>query len=569
MGVKPFLPAHPDFPASILGAHMATFAGGRSECRIRNKIVEVFHTDFKSQYPTNNELMGLQDHLLAKTYEIRSGGVPFFVHEVIRCANRTELRTHEQLKKLRAAAGYFAPCDWTRDLRNLLEFECGRTRIIDTRQRSGDGKPPYRIGRTDYADQAWNELRLLAEAALRRFKEGESEHLRAVRHFLETTTLEDLQLRETWRDPLMKSIVLIKPRRDMLPVRADHGNGAHNISVNLIKCGPKNWWTMADAIASKLLTKKAPEILDAITIYPIGGVDTQPVMGINPRAEGFFKAIINKRIEVETELERLKGEPASVGEPLETAKARLSAYQLALKLLANSTSYGVLAEVNVDERTGDYSELIELLAEDGDIDPDELESADEERTEFTEALEGREAEEDASQVGEADGPDAKASDPKKRRKKKKGFPANIYAGEPTPRELRVAHFEEPGEFFAPFIATHITAGGRLMLAICERLAANRGLSYAFCDTDSMAFARPDDMSQKDFLARVNDIVNWFAPLYPYKQPEKPDPEDPLSILQKEKVNWKPGQKGVHEPLYCIALAAKRYALFNWVSFKDV
>ena len=175
----------------------------------------------------------------------------------------------------------------------------------------------------------------------------------------------------------------------------------------------------------------------------------------------------------------------------------------------------------------------------------------------------------SGQIDEADEADTKTSAQKKRRKKKKGFLANIYAGAPMPREMRVAHFEEPGEFFAPFIATHITAGGRLMLAICERLAADRGLSYAFCDTDSMAFALPDGMDPESFVGRVNEIVNWFAPLYPYKHPEKPDPENPLSILQKEKVNWEPGQKGVQKPLYCIALAAKRYALFNWVPFKDV
>lgn len=570
MGVKPFPKTHPEFPASILGAYMATFAGGRSECRIRNKIVEVFHTDFKSQYPTNNELMGLQYHLLAKAYEIRSGRAPSFVLEVISSANMKELRTHEQLKKLSVAAAYFLRCDHTCDLRNLLEFEFGRSRTINTGERSSDGRPLFQIERVDYSDRVWDELEGVARAALRYFEEHESEHLHAVRHFLESITLDDLQFPGTWLDPLMKSIVLIKPCRDILPVRADHGNGAHNISLNLIKSGPKTWWTMADAIASKLLTGKAPAISDAITIYPIGTIDTQPVMGIDPEAEGFFKAVIDKRTDVQHEIAALESKrdaaiSKAISEAYESKIKPLSALQLALKLLANSTSYGVLAEVNVDERTGDYSELIEILADDKDVDPDELESAEAERAEFAAAFAVREEEE----IGDADDVGAHTNAKKKRRKKKKGFQANIYAGDPMPRHMRIAHFEEPGEFFAPFIATHITAGGRLMLAICERLAADRDLSYAFCDTDSMAFARPDDMSRKDFLARVNEIVNWFAPLYPYKQPAKPDPETPLSILQKEKVNWKPGQKGVHEPLYCVALAAKRYALFDWTPFKDV
>jgi len=46
--------------------------------------------------------------------------------------------------------------------------------------------------------------------------------------------------------------------------------------------------------------------------------------------------------------------------------------------------------------------------------------------------------------------------------------------------------ETPGPFFFAPIAAWIPAAARLMLAVVERLVADAGGTYAFCDTDSMA-----------------------------------------------------------------------------------
>ena len=53
--------------------------------------------------------------------------------------------------------------------------------------------------------------------------------------------------------------------------------------------------------------------------------------------------------------------------------------------------------------------------------------------------------------------------------------------------------KEPGKFFHPLLATLITGAARLMLAIAESLCLAKGLDWAFCDTDSMAIAKPDRM----------------------------------------------------------------------------
>jgi hypothetical protein len=119
------------------------------------------------------------------------------------------------------------------------------------------------------------------------------------------------------------------------------------------------------------------------------------------------------------------------------------------------------------------------------------------------------------------------------------------------REVCTRVLETPGPYFCGAVGTLIPAAGRLLLAMCERLAADRGLTYAFCDTDSMAFARPDDMSREDFRRRVGEIVDYFTPLSPY--------EGRPPLLQVEKVNDADGEP---EPLYCLAISAKRYALYN-------
>ncbi len=93
-----------------------------------------------------------------------------------------------------------------------------------------------------------------------------------------------------------------------------------------------------------------------------------------------------------------------------------------------------------------------------------------------------------------------------------------------------------------------------MLAIAERLVADLSLEWAFCDTDSIAIAKPANMNEAAFHARVAEIVAWFGGLNPYGFGG--------SILKVEDVNFSLKEPQLHEPLFCRAVSAKRYALFN-------
>jgi len=122
-----------------------------------------------------------------------------------------------------------------------------------------------------------------------------------------------------------------------------------------------------------------------------------------------------------------------------------------------------------------------------------------------------------------------------------------------PYETLVAKSEQPGPCFNPLLGTLITGAARLMLALAQLRAGEEELGWVFCDTDSLALAKPSNMPDTEFLARAGRVSEWFAPLNPYGLPD--------SILKLEDVNFAPLTKR-HEPLYCYAIASKRYALFN-------
>ena len=93
-----------------------------------------------------------------------------------------------------------------------------------------------------------------------------------------------------------------------------------------------------------------------------------------------------------------------------------------------------------------------------------------------------------------------------------------------------------------------------MLALNETLVEQAGLDWAFCDTDSIAIARPNNIRTDAFQSRVESIVNWFDELNPYDFNAK--------ILRIEDVNRDHADLKSFKPLYCWAVSAKRYALFN-------
>jgi DNA polymerase elongation subunit (family B) len=269
-----------------------------------------------------------------------------------------------------------------------------------------------------------------------------------------------------------------------------------------------------------------PGILKTKSFVPIGRQpdikaiqffgDENYVIDLTLPDADFFRMVIEMRSEIKAKRdEHTKGSPEYV---------RLEAMQLALKLIANSTSYGVLVQFDVDER----ETAINMTAYYG-----------EQSRDYT------------------------------ARKPERGDD-----GKKTASGVKA---EKPGTWFAPW-GPLITAGGRLLIAIAECQAREEGkeyggIHYGMCDTDSMAFVRPDGMPRDEFRAAVGRITAKFQHLNPYKPTKKPDgslKED--EVFATEDVNYdftnKNGMvkivKPRMKPLYILSISAKRYAMANIV-----
>ncbi len=307
------------------------------------------------------------------------------------------------------------------------------------------------------------------------------------RQILESVTLVDLQAKNFW--PEMTVLVEVSPDADLFPVRAKYGGEAHyTIGLNHLSSDKPLWFTLADCIAAKLLTGKVPNIIRAIRFEPGSRqTDMKPfqIAGrrefkIDPRRDDFYRRLIDLRSET-----KLKMKTADAAK-----RSQLDAAQMALKILANSTSYGIFFELNVEELS---------------------------KTDM----------------------------------------AQCYACHEPGYPVKITQDETPGQYFHPLLATLITGAARLMLACAERLALDTGLDWVFCDTDSLAIAKPDNMPDPEFWRAVEAVRAWFTPLNPYAKPG--------AILKLEDANYgldgrRPG-KGL-SPLYCFAVSAKRYAMFN-------
>ncbi|HUN77258.1 MAG TPA: hypothetical protein VMU40_22300 [Steroidobacteraceae bacterium] len=290
--------------------------------------------------------------------------------------------------------------------------------------------------------------------------------------FLERITLEDLQRPETWKKLL--AVVRVKASEDVFPARKKYDGQTYTIGLNHLKSAEPLWYTLADVIVSKLLTGRCPRIEKAVTYRPgpvQDGLVPTKILGrddfsIDPASDDFFRRLVDLRDE---------------------AKAQGSSDEKALKIIANSTSYGIFIEVNRDDAP-------------------------------------------------------------------KAEPLTVFGPNGERLKITTRAIEDPGRYFNPILGVLITGAARLMLGIAEKLTLDLGLDWAFCDTDSLAIMRPAGLSRDELHRRAQKVVDWFIPLNPYKTPG--------SILKIEDLNRGIGSDKM-EPLYCFAISAKRYALFNF------
>jgi len=309
----------------------------------------------------------------------------------------------------------------------------------------------------------------------------------------------DLFNPETWKQ--LTAFVQVIPDGDILPSRGRYNLESNDwqVAVNHI-CADRNdstqalWFSLPDVVASVLLTKRLPNIVDAFRIEAHGQLKElkscklRGVVKVNPRKQDFFRVVIEERKHLagRTDISAIE-------------KTRLDK---ALKVLANAASYGIYAEMHRQES-------------------------------------------DHKQNVSCHGIDAE------------------------PFQCRVAHPDVPGEYCFPPLASLITGAARLMLALLEHSVCKLGGTYAMEDTDSMAIVAtehggtsPCDGGKRGVIKalswkQVEDISDQFDTLNPYNRKAVP-----TSILKIEDDNYDDHRSREHQrQLYCLAISAKRYALF--------
>jgi len=320
-----------------------------------------------------------------------------------------------------------------------------------------------------------------------------------IQDLVSSVTAADLFRPETWKH--LPAFARIIPNGDILPTRAKHSADTHDWQVGINHLYAQNddpqnalWFSLPDVVASRLLTGRCPQIVDAFRIEPRGKIrelertELCGAVKVYPGRQDFFKVAIEER-------QRL----ASRTDLPDIEKDRL---RKALKVLANAASYGIYAEMN--RRESDRRVDVVCFGMNGKyISP------------------------------------------------------------------RVAHPEEPGQYCFPPLASLITGAARLMLALLESSVCKLGGTYAMEDTDSMAIVaneRGGKISIPSARARntsvqalswkqVDAISQQFSALNPYRRDAVPG-----SILKIEEDNFDPRTRKQRQ-LWCVAISAKRYALF--------
>src|SRR5262249_49013257 len=138
--------------------------------------------------------------------------------------------------------------------------------------------------------------------------------------FLESVELEDLQKQETWAQ--LTTVVKIHPDDDVLPARAKYvkkesrpkqrpiKSNNYSIRFNHLIVDSPMWYTLADCIASKLLTGRAPKVIEAIRFQPQGvqkglrpiNIAGNPAYRIDPYKDDFYRRLIELRNEVKADI---------------------------------------------------------------------------------------------------------------------------------------------------------------------------------------------------------------------------------------------------------------------------
>jgi hypothetical protein len=307
-----------------------------------------------------------------------------------------------------------------------------------------------------------------------------------------------------WRS--LPFFALVEPRGEILPARAQYGGRSEGftIGINPLTSRTPLWFAGPDLVAATLLSGRAPKVLRAVRLVPVGvqkklcPIRLRGTVAVNPTTDDFFKLVIEAR-------QRAK---RAAGDPKEAE--RLDQF---LKVLVSSGAYGIFAEMNRSHLPKGEEADIEVYGLDGAFE------------------------------AQTNGPEEPGE---------YCFPP-IAALIPAAARLMLALLEH-----------ELTAlGGTYAMADTDSMAIVAAETGGPVSTPPSGSRRGKRLAiQALSWVQVQAIVDRFAALNPYDRSAVPG-----SILKIEKENYALDAKGEptkekRVQLHCYAISAKRYALFN-------
>jgi hypothetical protein len=322
-----------------------------------------------------------------------------------------------------------------------------------------------------------------------------------------------------WRG--LEALLLIDPQGSSLPTRAHVGvprsraarrgrtdPKARHLSLPRRADHVAQWWTLADAVASVLRTGRVPRVVRVLRFRPL-----EPQGGLRPvQLAGLASAVVDPLRDdvIRRMVEQRKSIDRDATKAALRGDARLASELRGRALAIKKSANSIAYGVPIEEN-------VTVMAKTSSV--------------------------------------------------------TVHRPNGTTFQAQGIHrTEEPGEWFHPFVATVVVAGGRLLLAMAERLIRDAGGTFAYADTDGL-FAVSTQQGGRIPLhgaARrraivpihalstdeVDAIAERFGTLNPYDRSIIPG-----SILGRVDVgvDLETGEK---QELFAYSVAGKRYALFT-------
>ncbi|MCA9828753.1 MAG: hypothetical protein KC444_10295 [Nitrosopumilus sp.] len=163
-----------------------------------------------------------------------------------------------------------------------------------------------------------------------------------IQKLVECFRIHDIQDKKMWKR--FPCIVQIIPDNDILPVRSKFGQKyAWNIGICNVSGTEPMWYSLADIIASKLLSGKCPKILKAISFEPAGcqkDLKTISIQGleVDPYSKDLYKNLIESRQKIKEKRDSFEKSSQDYTE--------YDRKQQIIKIITNAISYGIFVEIN-------------------------------------------------------------------------------------------------------------------------------------------------------------------------------------------------------------------------------